>query len=383
MTWNIPLFKSWSDDLDIENVSKIIKRGTYWAIGPEIELFEQDIANYVGVDSALSFNSGTSALHSVLLSLDVKDKEVIVPSFTFVANVSPVVLAGGIPVFADSESDTFGLSVEDVEKKITEKTVAIVAFHYGGTPSRDIEKIRDLAKSRGLVLIEDAAESLGSSINGKMVGSFGSAAMFSLCQNKIVSSGEGGLLVTSSKELYEKSKLLRSHGRLEHAEDYFSTTKDNDYVSFGFNFRISTISAVLGHSQFKKINEAISKRREIAEIYDSRLSKINGLVVPKRLAGHFQIYQMYTIRLANKSIRDGLQKYLTEKGIMSKVYFNLVHLKTAFLEKYPVLEGGLPVAEELSNTVLNIPLYPSMSSDEVNAVVGAIQDYFSDGGENE
>ncbi len=379
MAWTIPLFKSWSDDQDVESVTEIIRRGTYWAAGPEIENFEKEIANYTGTDFALSFNSGTSALISALLALDVSGKEVIVPSFTFVSNVSPVVLAGGIPVFADSEAETFGLSVEDVKKKITEKTAAVVAFHYGGIPSRDIEKIRGLAKEKGLVLIEDAAESIGSSINGKMVGSFGDAAMFSLCQNKVISSGEGGILVTSSKDLCEKSKLLRSHGRLEHAEDYFSTNKDNDYIHFGYNFRMPTISAALGLSQFKKIQKLIARRREIATIYDDKFSKIKEITVPKRLEGHFQVYQMYTIRLPSQGVRDGLQEYLKEKGIMSKVYFNLVHLKTAFLKKYPVPEGSLPVAEELAGTVLNIPLYPSMTLDETNAVAEAICSYFNGG----
>lgn len=381
MAWKIPLFKSWPSDRDVEEVSGVIERGTYWAEGPEIKDFEKDIADYIGVKSALSFNSGTSALFSVLQSLGIEGKEVIVPSFTFVANVSPVVLARGIPVFADSEADTFGLNVEDVKRKITEKTVAIVAFHYGGIPSRDIEKIRDLAEEKGLILIEDAAESMGASINGKMVGSFGSAAMFSLCQNKIISSGEGGLLVTSSQELYEKSKLLRSHGRLEHKEDYFSTTKDNDYVSFGFNFRMPAMSAALGRSQFKKINDAISRRRNIAETYDRELSKIEGLIVPKRLGGHFQTYQMYTIRLKNKEVRDGLQEHLKENEIASKIYFNPVHLKTAFLDKYPVSSEGLPVAEELSETVLNIPLYPGMSVDDVNLVIDTIKSYFIGGDE--
>ncbi len=381
MTWSIPLFKSWSDEQDVESVSEVIRRATYWAVGPEIDSFEKSIADYTKTNYALSYNSGTSALTSAFLAIDIKDKEVIVPSFTFVSNVSPVVLAGGIPVFADSEKDTFGLSYEDVKNKITDKTCAIVAFHYGGIPSKDIEKIRDLAKEKNILLVEDAAESIGSLVNGKMVGSFGDIGMFSLCQNKVISSGEGGLLVTSSKELYEKCKLLRSHGRLEHAEDYFSTNEDNDYVCFGHNYRMSSISATLGNSQLKKIDMLIEKRREIAQKYDEGFSEITEITVPKRLDGHFQVFQMYSIRLLDQKIRDGLQNYLTEKGIMSKVYFNPVHLKTAFVKNYPAPECGLPVVMELSQTVLNIPLYPSMTSDEVKTVIETVCNYFKNGGE--
>ncbi len=144
MEWKIPLFKTYSDEEDVEAVAKVLRRGTYWANGPEIEKFEKKIADYLGVKYALTFNSGTSALHTLLLAHDVKGKEVIVPSFTFIATANTVILAGGKPVFAESEPDTFGLDAEDVEKRITNKTKAIIPLHYGGFPSRDIEKLREI-----------------------------------------------------------------------------------------------------------------------------------------------------------------------------------------------------------------------------------------------
>ncbi|MEK6939899.1 MAG: DegT/DnrJ/EryC1/StrS family aminotransferase, partial [Nanoarchaeota archaeon] len=254
MKWKVPLFKTYNDEEDVALVSSVIRRGTYWATGPEIQEFENHLATFIGRKYAVSFNSGTSALHALLEAYNIKGKEVIVPSFTFIATANAVVLAGGIPVFAEAEDITFGLDAEDVARRITKNTVAVMPIHYGGCVARDIEKIRDLCVQKGLLLIEDAAQSFGAAMNGIKAGCFGDAAMFSFCQNKVITTGEGGAIVTDSENLYEKLKLLRSHGRVEVAQDYFSHTGDNEYVEAGYNFRMPTISAALGISQFKKFS---------------------------------------------------------------------------------------------------------------------------------
>jgi len=376
MEWRIPLFKTYSDEEDVESVAKVIRRGTYWANGPEIEQFEKKIADYLGVKYALTFNSGTSALHILLLAHNIKGKEVIVPSFTFIATANAVILAGGKPVFAESEQDTFGLDAEDVEKRITNKTKAIIPLHYGGFPSRDIEKLREIADKNNLLLIEDAAESIGSSINGKKVGTFGDSAMFSFCQNKVLAIGEGGMIVTNSEEIYEKAKLLRSHGRVELTEDYFSSTKDNDYIEAGYNFRMPTICAALGLSQFSKIEKIIKIRREHGHYLSEALSKIDSITIPKELDEHFQVYQMYTIQLKDKKTRDALQQHLVKNGIMNKIYFEPVHLKTLYKKEYGYKEGDLPKTEGLSNSILNIPLYPDMKKDDLDYMIKTIQNFF-------
>src|SRR3989338_152626 len=178
MNWKIPLFRIYSDKKDIDAVSKVIKRGFSWAEGPEIESFERKTASYLGSRFALAFNSGTSALHSLLLAHDVKGKDVIVPSFTFISTANAILLAGGKPKFAESEPETFGLDAGDVEKKINDNTKAIIAMHYMGFPSKDIGKLRKIADERNVLLIEDAAEALGASINGKKMGTFGDSAIF-------------------------------------------------------------------------------------------------------------------------------------------------------------------------------------------------------------
>ena len=376
VNWKIPLFKTYWEDDDVEAVSKVIKRGTYWATGPEIEQFEKKIAAFVGTKYALSFNSGTSALHTLLSLHDIKDNEVIVPSFTFIATANAVVLAGGKPVFAESESDTFGLDAEDVKKRITRKTKAIIPLHYGGFPSRDIKELRKITDDNNLLLIEDAAESLGAAINGKKVGTFGDSAIFSFCQNKVLSTGEGGMIVTDLEEIYQKSKLMRSHGRVETAEDYFSSIGDNDYTQVGYNLRMSSLSAALGISQFNKLQKVIHLRRKNAHYLTENLAKIKEITVPKEIGGHYSVYQMYTTYLGNKEIRDSLQNYLSKKGIMTKVYFNPVHLKTIYMKQYGYREGDLPITESLSNKVLTIPLYPNISKDELDFIISNINKFF-------
>ena len=383
MKWKLPLFKTYSDKEDIKAVTKIIKRGTSWAVGPEIAEFEEKLAKYVGTKYALTFNSGTSALHILLLAHNIKDKEVIVPSFTFVATASAVVLAGGKPVFAESEYTTFGLDILDVKKKITPKTKAIIQLHYGGFPAQDTIDLRELADKHNIIFIEDAAESLGATINGKKVGSFGHSAIFSFCQNKVISTGEGGAIVTNSDEIYEKAKLLRSHGRLETAQDYFSSIGNNDYIEAGYNFRMSTMLAALGLSQLNKIEKIIKKRRELGAYLSKHLQKIGKILIPREIEGTMSVYQMYTLKLASFKLteRDDLQSYLAKKGIMSKVYFNPIHLLTLF-KKYGYKPGDLPNTEALSKIVLNIPFFPHMTKKESDYIIGCIKQYF-EGDSNE
>jgi len=374
MDWKIPLFKTYNDSDDLAAVSSVIRRGTYWAIGPEIQEFENKIAQFIGKKYALSFNSGTSALHALLEAYEIKGKEVIVPSFTFIATANSVLLAGGIPVFAEAEDATFGLDVEDVERRITKKTIAVMPIHYAGCVARDIEKIRDLCIKKGLLLIEDAAQSFGAAMNNIKAGCFGDAAMFSFCQNKVITTGEGGVIVTDSEKIYEKLKLLRSHGRVEEAQDYFSHTGDNEYVEAGYNFRMSSISAALGISQFQKFSLLLEKRRHNAAILDRELGKINSrlLRVPFR-SDHFeQVYQMYTLLLENKLIRDRLQKFLEQKGIMSKVYFAPVHLKKLYTKRFGHKKGDLPRTELLSDKVLTIPLYADLSPEDLQYLIDSI-----------
>jgi perosamine synthetase len=375
--WKIPLFKMYSDQEDLEAVSKIIKRGMFWADGPELREFEQKVAEYIGTKHALSFNSGTSALHILLSAYNIKNKEVIVPAFTFISTANSIPMARGIPVFAEIEEETFGLDVEDVKKRITPKTKAIILVHYGGQPARDTKKIRDLAKKNNLLLIEDAAEVFGASIDGKKVGTFGDGAIFSLCQSKIITTGEGGIAITTSKEVNEKMKLMRSHGRVEENDgDYFSQVKDNDYIILGHSLRLPSVSAALGISQLEKIEKIKEMRIKNAEYLTKNLSKIKEIKTPTQVKGFTHLYQMYTIKLKDKETRDNLQKHLKENGIMTKVFFPPIHLKTFYTKKYGFKKGYLPKTEGISERVLTLPMFPHITKEELDKIIDNIKEFF-------
>ena len=373
--WKIPLYKIYWDDDDVEGVVRIIKRGTYWTTGKEIEEFEKMVADYVGVKYAVSFNSGTSALHAILLAYGISEgDEVIVPSFTFIATANSVLFVNAKPVFADIEEETFGLDPEDVKEKISSRTKAIMPIHYGGSPCK-IREIKEVAEDYNLLLIEDAAESLGAHINGKKVGSYGDAAVFSFCGNKVITTGEGGIVVTNSDKIYEKLKLIRSHGRLER-EPYFTSSKTPDYIILGYNWRISSFTAALGISQMRKIDKVVEMRRKNAKYLTGRISKISGLLPPIPPEGYYHVYQMYTVRVEEgRRTRDGLKDFLAEKGIMSKVYFEPIHLTYFYRSKFGYVGGELPVTERLSGEVLTLPMYPALSFDEMDYIVNSIKEF--------
>lgn len=373
--WKIPLYKIYTDDEDTQLISKIIKRGTGWAIGPEIEEFEKSLKNYLGVDYCLSLNSGTSALHASFLAYGLgKGDEIIVPSFTFIATANSVLFVDATPKFADIEEITFGLDSKSILKKITAQTKAIVPIDYGGM-SCDIFEIKQVAADNNLILIEDAAECLGSSINGKKVGSVSETSIFSFCGNKVLTTGEGGAVTTNSRHIYEKIKLIRSHGRMDKV-DYFNNPEESQYLQLGYNWRMSSMTAALGISQLGKLGKIIKMRQENAKYISSRLSKHSEIKVPNPPVNSEHIYQMYTIRLSDRKTRDNLHNYLTTKRIFSKVYFSPVHLTSFYRERFGLKEGMLPVTENVSQCVLTLPLFPNMTLEEKNYLIDSISEFF-------
>lgn len=347
----------------------------YWAEGPNIQQFESLIADYIGTEYCVTFNSGTSAQHAAMLAYGIKEgDEVIVPSFTFISTANTPLFVGAKPVFADIEEKTFGLDPNSVLENISSKTKAIMPVHYGGCPCK-IQELSEIADDYGLVLIEDAAEAFGAEIDGKKIGSFGDTSMLSFCQNKVITTGEGGALVTDSEEVYQKLKLLRSHGRADDTQ-YFSSTQAADYVTLGYNFRMSSLTAALGISQIRKTAEIIEKRRKRSSYFTSRLKVEVGDDVrfPEISNSYLHVYQLYTI-LADK--RDELKDYLASRGIMTKIYFSPVH-NTHFYQNVLGYKCKLPVTEELAKSVLTLPMYPGLTFDEVDCVVNEIKNFYGE-----
>lgn len=377
MKWKIPLFRIYCDKEDIKAVTEVLQRRSYWAVGPEIKEFEKEIAEYVDRRYAVTFNSGTSALHAVLLAYGVgQGDEVIVPSFTFISTANAPLFVGAKPVFAEIEDKTYGLDPEDVKEKITRRTKVIMPIHYGGCPCLKIKELREIADDKNLLLIEDAAESLGARIGNKTVGTFGEAAMFSFCQNKVITTGEGGVIVTDSKKIYEKLRLICSHGRMGKL-DYFTSSGQPDYITLGYNFRMSTMAAALGISQLKKIEKIVEMRRKKASYYSAKLSKIRGLKIPLPPHDFYHVYQMYTIQLEDKD-RNQLKNHLSTKGVFTKVYFDPVHLTSFYREKFGFKKGDLPITEEISEKVLTLPIYPTLKKEEIDYIIDVIKEFMED-----
>ena len=336
----IPLYKTLNDVTDVEAVTRIIKRGMYWAGGSENLDFEKAVAQYVGAKHGVSFNSGTSALNALMVTYGLgPGDEVIVPSFTYPPTVDAVRYVGATPVFADIEEKQYGLDPVDVKSRITDRTKAIIAVHVYGLPCR-ISDLSKVAKNNGLLLIEDAAEALGAEEYGKKLGAFGDASIFSFAGNKIISTGEGGMAVTNSENIRERLNVVKqSH-----------------------SWRMSTILASLGLSQFTKIEYLIQLRRLRARYLTKALNQIEGVTPPVEPRGLRHIYQFYTIKVED---RDGLKQHLEQLGISTKIYFK------------PIMRG-LPVTDAVAEQVLTLPLYPGLRVREMEYMVEAIKEYVTD-----
>jgi perosamine synthetase len=340
----LPLFKMGVTAGDIAAVNAVLARGESWAQGPEIEEFEQRIAAYIGTKYAVVFNSGTSALHAIMIALNFcEDHNVIVPAFTFAATVNAPLFVDSRPVFADIERDSFGLDPVDVQAKINQNTRGIIAVHYAGGPC-DIETLVDVAKKAGVYLIEDCSEAFGARIDDKKVGSFGIAAAHSFCQSKIITTGEGGAVTTDSYSVYEQLLSLRSHG----CPCYL-----------GYNWRMPSMNAALGLSQLDRVEKIIRTRRRIADLWCKGLRDSNKVVVPEVSVFRRHVYQMFP--MLSRVHRGKLMQDLKDAGIDSKVYF-------PSLSPHP-----LPVTDEISDRILCIHPHPALTEEEVEYVIEVLK----------
>ena len=373
MKWKIPLYKIFTDRDDNKAVNKVLQRGMDWAIGHEIAEFEKKIANYIGTKYCVAFNSGTSAGHAALLAININSGEVIVPSFTFISTANWPLMVNAKPKFVDIEEKNFGLNPERVKLEITKNTKAIIPIHYGGRPCKIIE-INRIARNKKITLIEDCAESFGAKIKGVSVGTFGQMSIFSFAPNKILTTGEGGAICTDSRKIFEKLQLIRSHGRKVN-ENYFKTSQLPDYISIGYNWRMSSMTAALGLSQFDKLDRIIQLRRRHARFYVLKLKKINEIKLPDEPKDHLHVYQLFTIQLKNNLIRNELQKFLASRGIMTKVFFEPIHL-SKFYRKSGFGKKSLPNTEKISQTVLSLPIFPGLKSEEIRHICDSIKEFF-------
>lgn len=328
--------------------------------GPATAAFEQEFAARHRVEHAVAFASGTVALSAIHHGLGIgPGDEVVLPSMTFISTATSVLHVGATPVFADVLPDTFDLDPEDVARRLTPRTKAIVAVHYGGQPA-DLEGLRAVADDAGVPLVEDAAEAHGATYRGRPVGGFGRAAMFSFTPTKNITTGEGGMVTTDDGDLAERLRLLRNHGQ----------PAPGHHVLVGYNWRISEMQAAMGRAQLAKLPGILERKQANAGRLTELLAAVPGITPPAVRPGCGHVYMLYTVLVDDH--RDELRDALAERRIETRLYFPPAHRQPIFSDT-PV---DLPVTEDLAAHMLSLPMHarlPAADIEELAATIAALR----------
>ncbi len=359
----IPIAKPQIGNEEKNAVMKVLESGIL-AEGPKVAEFEKAFAEFLGVKYAIAVNSGTAALYLSLLAHDIKEgDEVITSPFTFIATANSIITAGATPIFADIEERTFNINPDGILEKISPKTKAIIPVHLYGHPA-DMEKISELAIAKKLIIIEDACQAHAAKFNGKYVGTFGTGT-FSFYPTKNMTTGEGGMITTNDAQIYELSRLLKSHGA---KQKYI-------HEILGLNFRMTDIAAAIGVEQLKKLESFTKSRQANADYLNSGLKNVKGIVIPVVKNGCEHVFHQYTIRVTNdcKVKRDALAKTLNEKGIGTGIHYQLPIHKQPYYQRLGY-KDSLPVAEKASSEVLSLPVHPGVSKENMDFIINTIKE---------
>ena len=349
---------------EIDSAVEVLRSGILTdksGMGPRVMEFERSFARYVGAKHAIAVVNGTAALHAALLAAEVGgDDEVILPSFTFVGAVNAVRLAGATPVFADVDKDTYCLRAENVEEAITRKTKAIIPTDLYGLPS-DMKAMMDLAKGRGITVIEDAAQAHGALYDGKRIGSIADMTCFSFYAAKNITTGEGGLVTTNDDEYAQALRMIRSHGE---QRPYWT-------VRLGHNYHMTELAAAIGQAQLKKLPGFLDKRRRNAEVATEKLEMSGKLILPREPDGRKHAWYVYTVRLrgVNAAKRNKIVDKLWNKNIEAAVYYSTpVHSTPFYRDSNMARRGKLPETEKASRQVFSLPVHPRLGEDDIDYI---------------
>ena len=362
----IPIAKPYIGEEEIKAVSEVLKSGSI-AQGPKVRELEEKFAKLCGTRYAVAVNSGTAALHASLHAAGIKkDDEVITTPFTFIATANTILMQQAKPVFVDIDEETFNINPEKIEEKVSEKAKAIVTVDLYGNLC-DYGKISKIAEDNSLIVVEDACQAVNARLNGKKAGSFGNAAAFSFYGTKNMTSGEGGMLTTNSREYADSARLFRQHGR--------SKMTSYEYSGLGYNYRATDISAAILLEQMKKIDAITKKRLENAAYLSKNLGKIKGIKVPEIKKDGSHVFHQYTIRVLDnfRLNRDGLNEHLNKKGIGTGIYYpKPLHLLPHL--KFHCTKGDFPIAEKLSNEVISLPVHPHLTKEQLDCIINAFRE---------
>ena len=357
----IPISQPSIAEKEIAYVTDAVSSGWVSSLGKYIDMFEEKFASYCGTKFAVATSNGTTALHLALVALGVTaEDEVIIPDLTFVATGSAVKYIGAKVVTVDIDEDTLCISPEAIRKAITSKTKAIIPVHLYGHPA-NMEEINKIAKEHNLFVIEDAAEAHGAEVNGKKVGSLSDAGVFSFYGNKLITSGEGGMITTDDEELYKKMLYLRDHA--------MSKEKRYWHTEVGFNYRMTNLQAALGVAQFERIDELLNKKKEIFEWYQEGLKDVKSIKLNHQASWAKNVYWMVCLELDGyiESERDEFIQKLKAKNIDSRPYFYPV-------SDMPVYDNAnTPITHKVYQRGLNLPSYFDITKEQVDYICREIK----------
>ena len=357
-------------DADVRAVVKTLKSG-WLTQGPAVERFEKALAKAAGTKYAVAVNSGTAALHAAYFAAGIKKgDEVIVPALTFAATGNAALYLGATPVFADIDSTTGNMSVADARKKITKKTKALVPVDYAGRPA-DLAAFKKLARKHKLVLISDAAQSLGATYKGKPAGSFADMSIYSFHPVKSITTGEGGAVVTDNPEYARLVRLFRSHGITKDVAHLKNKKEGGWYMeqqALGYNYRMPDINAALGESQLKCLKSFIAKRRAAAKRYDQLLKNIPGLILPQQDSVQIKsAWHLYPVRVDATKHR-AVFDYLRAHSIGVQVHHIPVHTHP-YYQKLGYKKGSCPKAEQFYASAISLPIFANITPAQQKRVV--------------
>jgi perosamine synthetase len=354
---------------ELSEIRKVFE--TRWlGLGAWVKEFEEEIGSFIGTNNAIAVNTGTTALHLALDSIGIgRGDEVIVPSLTFAASVQAIMLTGASPVFCDINADTLNTDIEDVKRKITKKTRAIMPVHYSGLAC-DMDRLLELSKGHNLRVVEDAAHAFGSSYKGRKIGSFGDVTCFSFDPIKNITCGEGGAITTNDDKLAQliyKKRILGidkdTWTRYSHKREWFYNV-----TTLGFRYHMSNINAAIGLVQMKKIDKFIRRKKEIVKKYDEAFKNLKDVSLLKR---DYENTAPFNYIIKVKRSRDALMEFLKKNKIDSGVHYIPNHLQP-FFAKFKV---PLPVTEKVWGKILTLPLYADMSDQEAGYVIEKIGEF--------
>lgn len=351
----IPISKPSVGDEEINAIKRVLKTGllTY---GKEVRKFEEEFSTYVGTKFGVATNNGTSALHTALASLGIKEgDEVITTSFSFISTATCILMQGAKPSFCDIDPRTYNIDPEQIKEKISEKTKAIIAVHLFGQPC-EMKPILEIAEDHGIPVVEDACQAHGAEYHGRKVGSLGDVGCFSFYPTKNMTTGEGGMLTTDDEEIAEKARMFVDHG--QRGRHY--------HESLGYNYRMTNISAALGRIQLKKLDDFNGRRIENAKFYNENLEGVQKPHVAKDVK---HVFHQYSLRVKD---RYRFIKHLEKNDVGYGIYYPTPIHKQPLFERWGV---SLPNAEVVSRDIISIPVHQSLNRDELRKVVEVVNSY--------